>query len=92
MAAAVGALQKIVRDYPLSIYADQAKKKLHDLEAEVPAADPAALARMKYEQENRTKTSTLHNATALPAAWAGDRHGGQDGDPGDESCPNNFFR
>jgi outer membrane protein assembly factor BamD len=60
---AVLALQKIVRDYPLSAYADPAKKKLHDLEAEVPAADPAALARMKYEEENRTKTSTFHNMT-----------------------------
>ncbi len=60
---AVTALQKIVRDYPLSPYVDEAKKKLHDLEAEVPAADPAALARMKYEEENRTKVSTLSKMT-----------------------------
>lgn len=62
---AVQALQKLVRDYPLSAYADDAKKKLHDLESEVPEADPAALARMKYEQDNRTKTSTLHDATSF---------------------------
>ena len=42
-----------------------AKKKLHDLEAEVPAADPAAVARMKYEEENRTKPSTFHNFTGF---------------------------
>lgn len=61
--SAVSALQKIVRDYPLSPYTDQAKKKLHDLEAEVPAADPAAVARMKYEQENQTKESTFYKMT-----------------------------
>jgi outer membrane protein assembly factor BamD len=62
---AISALQRIVRDYPGSAYADLAKKKLHDLEAEVPEADPAAVARMKYEEENRTKTSTLHNMTGF---------------------------
>jgi outer membrane protein assembly factor BamD len=62
---AVTALQKIVRDYPLGVWADPAKKKLHDLEAEVPEADPAAVARMKYEEENRTKTSKLHNMTGF---------------------------
>lgn len=62
---AVQAYQRIVRDYPLSIYADQAKKKLREMEAEVPEADPAAIARMKYEQDNRTKTSLLHNATGF---------------------------
>jgi outer membrane protein assembly factor BamD len=59
------ALQKIVRDYPLSIYADQAKKKLRELEMEVPEADPAAVARMKYEQDNRTKPSTFKAATGF---------------------------
>jgi outer membrane protein assembly factor BamD len=57
------ALQRIVRDYPLSSYAELAKNKLRELESEVPAADPAAVARMKYEQENRTKESKLHTAT-----------------------------
>lgn len=62
---AVQAYQKLVRDYPLSAYVDEAKRKLRELEAEVPEPDPAAIARMKYEQENRTKTSTLHNATGF---------------------------
>ncbi len=57
------ALAKIVKDYPLSPYADQAKKKLESLEMPVPEADPAAVARMKYEQENRTKPGILHSAT-----------------------------
>jgi outer membrane protein assembly factor BamD len=59
------ALQKIVRDYPLSIYAEQAKKKLREMELEVPEADPAAVARMKYEQDNRVKPSTFKTATGF---------------------------
>jgi outer membrane protein assembly factor BamD len=46
------ALAKIVKDYPLSPFADQAKRKLQSLEMDVPAADPTAVARMKYEKEN----------------------------------------
>jgi outer membrane protein assembly factor BamD len=56
-------LTKLVRDYPLSPLADQAKKKLLSLEMPVPEADPAAVARMKYEQENRTKPSVIHRST-----------------------------
>jgi outer membrane protein assembly factor BamD len=59
------AYQKIVRDYPLSPYADQAKKKLQDMELEVPAADPAALAHMKFELENQTKPGMLHRTTSF---------------------------
>ncbi len=49
------AYTRLVRDYPLSSYADQARKKLKDLEMPVPEPDPAAVARMKSEEENRTK-------------------------------------
>src|SRR5579863_6932980 len=59
------AYQKLVRDYPLSPYADQAKKKLQAMELEVPAPDPAALAHMKFEMENRTKQSTFQRATGF---------------------------
>ena len=54
------ALAKIVKDYPLSPFADLAKKRLQALELPVPDADPAAAARMKYEAENRTKPGMLH--------------------------------
>lgn len=50
---------RIVRDYPLSKYVDEAKKKLTSLEAPIPEADPVAVARMKYEQENRTKPGMM---------------------------------
>ncbi len=34
------ALQRIVRDYPLSVYVEQAKKSLKELEMAIPEADP----------------------------------------------------
>jgi outer membrane protein assembly factor BamD len=49
------AFARIVKEYPLSSLADDAKKKLVEMEQPVPEPDPVALARMKYEQENRTK-------------------------------------
>lgn len=53
------ALGRIVHDYPLSSYADQAKKRLRDLEMPVPEADPVALNRMKFEAENRTRAGIV---------------------------------
>jgi outer membrane protein assembly factor BamD len=53
------AYAKIVREYPLSAYAEQAKQKLRALEMEIPEADPVALARMKYELENREKAGLM---------------------------------
>ena len=52
------AYARIVRDYPLSSFADDAKKKLKDMELPVPEADQVALNRMKWEQENRAKART----------------------------------
>jgi outer membrane protein assembly factor BamD len=49
----IQAYQKLVREYPLSPLIDEAKKRLTGMEAEVPEADPVAVARMKYEQENQ---------------------------------------
>ena len=49
------AYARIVRDYPLSGYADEAKKKLKEMEMPIPQPDPAAIARMKYEEEHRDK-------------------------------------
>ena len=59
------ALQKIVRDYPLSSYADPAKKRLSELEMPVPEADPVAVARMKFEQENRTRAGVMSSSLGL---------------------------
>ena len=59
---AVTAYQKIVRDYPLSSYGDQAKKKLREMEAEVPEADPVAVARMQYDKENYIKPGMIRRS------------------------------
>jgi outer membrane protein assembly factor BamD len=58
-------LARLVKEYPLSPYAALAKKKLQSMEMPVPEADPAAVARMKFEQENRTKQGLLKSATGF---------------------------
>ena len=59
---AADAYSKIVRDYPLSSYAELAKKKLQEMEIAVPEADPAAIARMKYEAANHVDPSWKQRA------------------------------
>jgi outer membrane protein assembly factor BamD len=59
------AYARIVRDYPLSGYADEAKKKLTELEMPIPQADPVAYNRMKWEAENRTKPSIVAKSMNL---------------------------
>jgi len=61
----IKAYQRLVKDYPLSSYADGAKTKLKEMEGEIPEADPVAVARMKYEQENKTKTGMTHTALGV---------------------------
>ena len=53
------AYSRIVRDYPLSGFADDAKKKLKELEIAVPDPDPVALARMQWERDNKVKPGML---------------------------------
>jgi outer membrane protein assembly factor BamD len=52
-----------VRDYPLSVYVELAKRRLKELEMPIPEADPRAAARMKWEAENRTKVGLLSKET-----------------------------
>ena len=59
------AYAKIVRDYPLSAYADDATQKLKDLELPVPEPDKAAAARMQYEKDHREKLGFV-SRTTLP--------------------------
>ncbi len=56
------AYTKLVRDYPLSAHADEAKAKLKSMNRPVPEADPVAYARMKYELDNRSKRGLLARA------------------------------
>jgi outer membrane protein assembly factor BamD len=48
------AFAKLVRDYPLSPLADEAKRRLKEMEKPIPEPDPVAMARQKYEMENHT--------------------------------------
>ncbi len=59
------AYARIVKDYPLSDYADDAKKRLKEMELPIPEADAAALARMKWEQENRQKPGMISRSTGF---------------------------
>ncbi len=55
----IATYQRIVREYPLSPLVEQAKRRLEELEADIPEPDPVAYARMKYELENATKKGML---------------------------------
>jgi outer membrane protein assembly factor BamD len=57
------AYTRIVRDYPLSEYADDATRKLKELELPVPEADKAAVARMQYEKDHREKLGMIASKT-----------------------------
>jgi outer membrane protein assembly factor BamD len=53
------AYQRIVKDYPLSIHVEDARAQLEVMKRSVPEADTVAMARMKFEMENRTKPGKL---------------------------------
>ena len=57
------AYAKIVRDYPLSDYADEATKRLKELELPVPEADKGAVARMEYEKDHKVKPGIIARDT-----------------------------
>jgi outer membrane protein assembly factor BamD len=59
------AYSKIVSQYPLSDYTEDAKKKLKEMELPIPEPDPVAVARMKYEAENRGSKSFMQAATGF---------------------------
>jgi outer membrane protein assembly factor BamD len=62
---------RVVQDYPLSSRADDAKKRLEDLELPVPKINQVAYEREKYQQENYKRPSMLARSTG----WV---HGGPD--------------
>jgi outer membrane protein assembly factor BamD len=59
------AFSRIVRDYPLSDYADEATKKLKELEMPVPEPDKGAVARMQYEKDHYQRPGIM-TRTLLP--------------------------
>lgn len=59
------AYARIVREYPLSGYVEEAKKRLQSMELPIPEADPVAYARMKYELENRDNEGMMDHALGI---------------------------
>ena len=59
------AYARLVREYPLSPYADDARKRLKEMEMPVPEPDPAAVARMEYDQAHRTKLSLIGKSSGF---------------------------
>ena len=55
------AYQRIVKDYPLSIHLEDARAQLEVMKRSVPETDAVAMARMKFEMENRTRQGKLSN-------------------------------
>ena len=62
---AVTSYQRLVRDYPLSDWVDEAKAKLKAMEKDIPEPDPTAVARMKFEKENYVKPGLMHPVTSM---------------------------
>lgn len=72
---------RIVRDYPLSARAEDAKKKLKDLELPVPQPDQEAEAREKYNMENYHAPSMLARATSWMHSGPDVSHAAKTGQP-----------
>ncbi|HEY3742869.1 MAG TPA: outer membrane protein assembly factor BamD [Bryobacteraceae bacterium] len=75
------AYQRIVRDYPLSKWADPSKKRLQEMEMDVPQPDPVAVARMEYEKENYVRPGLVKRSTAFLARGPDMSHAAKSGAP-----------
>jgi len=62
---AAAAYSRILKDYPLSDWADAATSRLKEMNRPVPEADPVAYARMKYEFENRQKAGMVSHMLGM---------------------------
>ncbi|HSM76555.1 MAG TPA: outer membrane protein assembly factor BamD, partial [Bryobacteraceae bacterium] len=75
------AYARIVKDYPLSGYADDAATKLKNLELPVPKADPAALARMQYDKDHPVHVGMLSKTLGFMKQGPDTSHAAQTGAP-----------
>jgi outer membrane protein assembly factor BamD len=72
---------RILRDYPLSSRANDAKRRLEDMEMPIPKADPNALARAKFEQANYHKPSLMSDMTGWMRGTPDVSHAAKSGQP-----------
>ena len=75
------AYSRIVKEYPLSARADDARQMLKTMEMPVPEADPVAAARMKYEIENRTKPGIMNRTLGFMKSGPDLRTAAKSGSP-----------
>ncbi|MEO8100447.1 MAG: outer membrane protein assembly factor BamD [Acidobacteriota bacterium] len=70
---------RIVRDYPLSQWVDEAKKRLTEMEVRIPEPDPAAMARMQYDLDNRVRPGVFSRSFGFmrrgPDTWTAAKNG-----------------
>jgi outer membrane protein assembly factor BamD len=79
------AYSRIVREYPLSEFADDAKQRLSSMEMPVPEADPVAYNRMKYELEHRDEAGLMDKAFGILKRGPDVRAAAKSGSPAMES-------
>ena len=72
---------RIVRDYPLGERSKQAAARLEDLEMPVPAANPQAVARMKFEQESYKRPGIMARSFSLMRSAPDMSHAAKEGAP-----------
>lgn len=75
------AYARVVREYPLSPFVEEAKKRLTEMEMAIPEADPVAYNRMKYELENRDKASMFGQAFGVLKRGPDIRAAAKSGEP-----------
>jgi len=75
------AYSKIVKDYPLSSHAEDAKAQLMAMKRPVPEVDPVQLAREKYEIENYSKRSPTSKALGVFSSKPDMTHAAKSGTP-----------
>jgi outer membrane protein assembly factor BamD len=72
---------QVVREYPLSDRADDAKKRLQDMELPVPKVDQAAYDREKYDLANYKKPGMLARSTEWLHGGPDTSHAAKSGEP-----------
>jgi len=78
---AADAFSRIVREYPLSLRADEAKTELQDLEVPIPEADRAAYDREKYDLENYKGPSMFRKSAGFLLSSPDVTHAARTGQP-----------
>jgi outer membrane protein assembly factor BamD len=72
-------LVRIVRDYPLSQWVDEAKARLTELEVRIPESDPLAAARMQFDLDNRVRPGVMSRTFGFmrrgPDTWTAAKNG-----------------